>query len=84
MQHNPYLMVLSDTIKPFKLTKEIHESKDYKALLLSNYIQFSNGITMIDYARNEKRILSLGNYGVEEYFKSVNGYISMLDMIVCP
>lgn len=69
-------------VQPLKLAAQIQQSKDFKNLLLSNYIKYSNGISMKQYAEEEKKLLSFGTYGVEDFYKSVKSYIDFLDDII--
>lgn len=69
-------------IQPYKLAVKIKESKDYKVLLLANYIEYSNGLTMQQYADLEKRTLSTGSHGVEDFHYSVKSYIEFLNSII--
>ncbi|USD26858.1 hypothetical protein [Flagellimonas marinaquae] len=45
-------------------------------------MEHSNGITMQQYAEAEKKLLSIGTYGVEEYYNSVKSYIEFLEEII--
>ncbi|MGN7513675.1 MAG: hypothetical protein ACTHOM_04820 [Allomuricauda sp.] len=69
-------------IQPIKLASQIEQSKDFKQLLLANYIEHSNGVTMQQYAESEKKLLLLGTYGVEDFQISVSSYIDFLDDII--
>ncbi|MBO0331124.1 hypothetical protein [[Muricauda] lutisoli] len=69
-------------IQPFKLADQIQKSEDFKILLLANYMEHSNGVSMQQYAKSEKQLLSLGTYGVEDFQNSVSSYIDFLGGII--
>lgn len=64
-------------ITPIRLANKIHNTHDFKQVIWSNYIEHSNGISMKEYA-----ILSLGNYGVEEFHQKVGQYFKFLDRLI--
>ncbi|MFC4219400.1 hypothetical protein [Flagellimonas marina] len=66
-------------IEPYKLVQQIQESEDFKEVILANYIEHSDGKTMPEYADEERKLLSMGTYGVEDYYKKVNEYIKFLE-----
>jgi len=65
-----------------RLANKIHNTHDFKQVIWSNYLEHSNGISMKEYAINEKAILSLGNYGVEEFHQKVGQYFKFLDRLI--
>nr|WP_299486135.1 hypothetical protein [uncultured Allomuricauda sp.] len=69
-------------ITPLRLASKIYHAHDFKEVIWSNYLEYSNGITMKEYAINEKAILLLGNYGVEEFHQSVNQYFKFLNRLI--
>lgn len=69
-------------IQPFKLAAQAQKTEDFKKLLLANYMEHSNGVTMQQYAKSEKQLLSLGTYGVEDFQHTVSSYIDFLDDII--
>ena len=69
-------------IFPFKLAAQILKSDDFKQLLWANYMEYSNGITMQQYTEVEKKLLSIGTYGVEDFYHSVKSYIEFLEGII--
>lgn len=69
-------------IQPFKLAAQVQQSNDFKKLLLANYMEHSNGITMQQYAEVEKKLLSIGTYGVEDFHNSVKSYVVFLEGII--
>lgn len=67
---------------PYKFAHRIDASDDFNALLLQHYIQFSDGATMVAYAKREKQHLCSGVYGVEDFHPKVNAYIEYLDELI--
>lgn len=66
-------------IEPYKLAQEILTSNDFKKVLFANYIEHSEGRTMKEYVIEEKNLLCLGSYGVEDFHLKVNEYIKFLE-----
>lgn len=69
-------------IQPLKLAVEMQNTDDFKKLLLTNYMEYSNGVTMQQYAKSEKKLLSIGTYEVEDFHNSVKYYIEFLEAII--
>ncbi|MGB2528203.1 hypothetical protein [Flagellimonas sp. SN16] len=65
-----------------KLAIRISKSKRFQEVLFANYMDFSNGITLNEYAENERKILAMGFYGVEDFHIKVNEYLKFLDEII--
>ncbi|MCL6272541.1 hypothetical protein M3P19_00890 [Muricauda sp. 2012CJ35-5] len=61
---------------------KIQETDDFKQVIWKNYLEHSNGMTMREYATKEKKMLLMGNYGVEEYHIPVKAYIDFLDELI--
>ncbi|NAY92111.1 hypothetical protein GTQ34_09280 [Muricauda sp. JGD-17] len=69
-------------VQPYKLATRIQKAKTFQAALFGNYIEFSNGTYMNEYVENERKILAMGYYGVEEYHSKVNEYLKFLDEVI--
>ena len=69
-------------ISSFDLAQQIHSSDDFKKVIWSNYLKYSNGLSMKEYAEEEKKLLSMGTYGVEEFHSKVNEYFDFLDLLM--
>ncbi|GAB4510242.1 MAG: hypothetical protein Tsb004_12710 [Allomuricauda sp.] len=67
---------------PYKFAHRIKASDDFNALLLQHYILFSDGATMVDYAKQEKALLCSETYGVEDHHAKVSAYIAFLDHLI--
>ena len=67
---------------PYTFAHRIQASDDFNALLLQHYILFSDGATMVEYAKREKEHLCSGVYGVEDFHEKVNAYITFLDGLI--
>lgn len=71
-------------LQPYKIAQRIKDSRRFQETLFANYIEFGNGLTLNEYAEQERKILAMGNYGVEEYHSKVNDYLKFLDEIILP
>lgn len=69
-------------IQPYKIAQRINQSKSFQNTLFANYIDYSNGLTLNEYAEQERKLLAMGNYGVEDFHEKVNEYLKFLDMII--
>ncbi|MBA4745980.1 MAG: hypothetical protein H2058_12060 [Muricauda sp.] len=49
---------------------------------MQHYIKFSDGATMVEYAKREKQHLCTGIYGVEDFYVKVKAYIAFLDDLI--
>lgn len=69
-------------VQPYKIASRINEVKRFQEALFANYMVFSNGITLNEYAEKERKILAMGVYGVEDFYIKVNEYLKFLDEII--
>ena len=69
-------------ISSIDLAQQINNSNDFKKVIWSNYLKYSNGLSMKEYAEGEKKLLSMGTYGVEDFHSKVIGYFEFLDRLV--
>jgi len=67
---------------PYKFVHRIQASDDFNVLLMQHYILFSDGATMVEYAKREKEHLCTGIYGIEDFHHKVNAYIEYLDDLI--
>lgn len=66
-------------ILPIRLAQQVNCSDDFKKVIWTNYLKYSNGVSMREYAKKEKKLLSMGTYGVEEFHGKVTDYIIFLN-----
>ncbi len=69
-------------VKPYKLVHQIQASSDFNQLLLSNYMEHSNGVSMKAYAQKEMDILCKATYGVEDFHIKLDAYVDYLREII--
>ncbi|MEM9361470.1 MAG: hypothetical protein AAGA43_02495 [Bacteroidota bacterium] len=69
-------------IQSYRFGAQINSSVDFNDLIWSNYLKYSRGRTMREYAAMERKVLSDGIYGVEDYYPKVFSYLGYLDELI--